>query len=75
MELQDYIKMNAKFKRMENLIDLWAIDYQFEKLVPLVNDGFNYDDIAEFILVRFDNFVQGGKLDQILEENNSKNIK
>jgi len=74
MKLQDYLQMNSKFTRMEQKVDLWAIDYQFEKLVPLVNDGYDYDDIVEFLQVRFDNFVHGGKLDQILEENKQKKL-
>lgn len=68
MKLQDYIKMNSKFTRMNNLVDLWAIDYQLEKLKPLIDDGFDYDDIADFLLVRWDNFVHGGKLDELLEQ-------
>lgn len=69
MKLQDYLTMNSKFAKMEKTIDLWSIDYAMEKLTPLVEDGFEYDDIANFILTRWDKFVQGGKLDQILEEN------
>ena len=72
MKLQDYLTMNAKFTRMQQRVDLWAIDYSFEKLAPLIEDGFEYDDIANFILTRFDNFVQNGKLDQILEDNKNQ---
>ena len=72
MKLQDYLTMNARFTRMQQKVDLWAIDYSFEKLVPLIEDGHNYDDIADFILTRFDNFVQNGKLDQILEDNKNQ---
>ena len=68
MKLQQYIEMNTKFTRMNNLVDSWAIEYQFEKLLPLVNDGYDYDDIVEFLQVRFDNFVHGGKLDELLEK-------
>jgi hypothetical protein len=49
MKLQDYLDMNSKFTRMEKSIDVWAVDYSMEKLVPLVEDGFEYDDIANFI--------------------------
>lgn len=75
MKLQDYIQMNTKFTRMSNLVDLWAIDYSFEKLLPLVNDGYDYDDIVEFLQVRFDNFVHGGKLDELLEQQKQKGEK
>lgn len=68
MKLQDYIQMNSKFTRMNNIVDVWAIDYQMEKLKPLIDAGFDYDDIADFLLVRWDNFVHGGKLDELLEQ-------
>lgn len=67
MKLQDYIEMNSRFTRMQNSVDLWAIDYSLEKLKPLVDDGYDYDDIAQFLLVRWDNFVHGGKLDELIE--------
>lgn len=67
MKLQEYIEMNSRFTRMQNSVDLWAIDYSLEKLKPLVDDGYDYDDIAQFLLVRWDNFVHGGKLDELIE--------
>lgn len=67
MKLQDYLQMNSKFKRMDSLVDTWSIDYAIEKLKPLVDAGFEYDDISEFILTRWDNFVHGGKLNELLE--------
>lgn len=73
MKLQDYIEMNSKFTRMQNSVDLWAIDYSLEKLKPLVDDGYDYDDIAQFLLVRWDNFVHGGKLDELLERDKQNN--
>lgn len=73
MKLQDYIEMNSKFTRMQNSVDLWAIDYSLEKLKPLVDDGYDYDDIAQFLLVRWDNFVHGGKLDELIERDKQNN--
>lgn len=67
MKLQDYLTMNSRFKRMEKVVDVWAIDYALEKLKPAIDDGFEYDDIANFILTRFDEFVHGGKLDELIE--------
>lgn len=76
MKLQDYITMNSKFTRMNASVDLWAIDYALEKLKPLVDDGYEYEDIADFILVRWDNFVHGGKLDELIErDKQNKNEK
>tara|TARA_E500000178_G_scaffold327601_1_gene356814 strand:+ start:1890 stop:2114 length:225 start_codon:yes stop_codon:yes gene_type:complete len=68
MKLQDYLIMNAKFKRMEKVVDVWAIDYALEKLKPAIDDGFEYEDIANFLLTRFDEFVQGGKLDELIKK-------
>lgn len=73
MKLQDYIEMNSRFTRMQNSVDLWALDYSLEKLKPLVDDGYDYDDIAQFLLVRWDNFVHGGKLDELIEKDKQNN--
>jgi hypothetical protein len=66
-QLKNYLELQSKFKRMEDTVDTWAIDYALEKLAPLVQDGFDYDDITNFILARWDLFVHGGKLDELLE--------
>lgn len=73
MKLQEYIEMNSRFTRMQNSVDLWAIDYSLEKLKPLVDAGYEYDDIAQFLLVRWDNFVHGGKLDELIERDKQNN--
>ena len=68
MKLQDYLTMNARFKRIEKIVDTWAIDYALEKLKPAIDDGFDYEDIANFLLTRWDEFVQSGKLDELIEK-------
>ena len=73
MKLQDYLTLNAKMKRIEQLIDTWQIDYALEKLKPAIDDGFEYEDIANFLLIRFDEFVQGGKLDELIERDKKMN--
>ena len=30
--------------------------------------GFDYDDITDFLLIRWDNFVHGGRLDELIEQ-------
>ncbi len=67
MKLQEYLEINSKMKRIEKLIDVYAIDYAIEKLKPAIDDGFEYEDITNFLLTRFDEFVQGGKLDELIE--------
>ena len=73
MKLQDYLTMNARMKRIEKLVDTWQIDYALEKLKPAIDDGFEYEDIANFLLTRFDEFVQGGKLDELIERDKKMN--
>ena len=73
MNLQDYLTLNSKMKRIEKLVDTWQIDYAFERLKPAIDDGFEYEDIANFLLIRFDEFVQGGKLDELIERDKKMN--
>jgi len=73
MKLQDYLMLNAKMKRIEQLIDTWQIDYALEKLKPAIDDGFEYEDIQNFLLIRFDEFIQGGKLDELIERDKKMN--
>ena len=73
MKLQDYLTLNSKMKRIEKLVDTWQIDYAFERLKPAIDDGFEYEDIANFLLIRFDEFVQGGKLDELIERDKKMN--
>lgn len=75
MKLQDYIKMNTRFTRMNELVDLWDVDYSLERLKPLIDHGFEYEDISEFLLVRFHHFVHGGKLDELLERDKQRGEK
>ena len=73
MKLQEYLEINSKMKRIEKLIDVYAIDYAIEKLKPAIDDGFEYEDITNFLLTRFDEFVQGGKLDELIERDKKIN--
>ena len=73
MKLQDYLLLNSKMKRIEKLVDTWQIDYALEKLKPAIDDGFDYEDIQNFLLIRFDEFIQGGKLDELIERDKKMN--
>ena len=73
MKLQDYLLLNARMKRIEKLVDTWQIDYALEKLKPAIDDGFEYEDIQNFLLIRFDEFIQGGKLDELIERDKKMN--
>ena len=73
MKLQDYLLINSKMKRIEKLVDTWKIDFALEKLKPAIDDGFEYEDIQNFLLIRFDEFIQGGKLDELIEQDKKMN--
>jgi hypothetical protein len=73
MKLQDYLLINSKMKRIEKLVDTWQIDFALEKLKPAIDDGFEYEDIQNFLLIRFDEFIQGGKLDELIEQDKKMN--
>ena len=73
MKLQDYLLLNSKMKRIEKLVDTWQIDYALERLKPAIDDGFEYEDIQNFLLIRFDEFIQGGKLDELIERDKKMN--
>lgn len=73
MKLQDYLLLNSRMKRIEKLVDTWQIDYALEKLKPAIDDGFEYEDIQNFLLIRFDEFIQGGKLDELIERDKKMN--
>ena len=73
MKLQDYLLLNARMKRIEKLVDTWQIDYALERLKPAIDDGFEYEDIQNFLLIRFDEFIQGGKLDELIERDKKMN--
>ena len=68
MKLQDYLEKHNKIQSMANKIDGWSLNYQFEKMVPLVEAGYDFQDIIDFFAVKFSDFVHGGRLDEILEE-------
>jgi hypothetical protein len=57
-KLQNYIDFQNKFNRMKSLVDDWAIDYNIEKLKPLLDDGFDGNDIIEYFTVRLIDYIE-----------------
>ena len=56
--LQNYIDLQNKFKRIESLIDIWAIEYHLEKFKPLIDDGFEADDIIQYFTVKLIDYIE-----------------
>lgn len=67
MKLQDYLDKHNRIKSMNSKIDEWSLNYQFEKLVPLIEAGYDFQDILDFFAVKLNDFVHNGKLDEVLE--------
>ena len=75
MKLQDYLDKHNKIQSMNSKIDEWSLNYQFEKLVPLIEAGYDFQDIIDFFAVKFSDFVHNGRLDEILKERKTEGEK
>lgn len=56
--LNNYLNYQAKFKKMDESIDEWAMRYQIEKLMPLLKEGFEYDEIVEYFAAKLSNYIE-----------------
>lgn len=56
--LNNYLNYHAKFKKMDESIDEWAMRYQIEKLIPLLKEGFEYDEIVEYFAAKLSNYIE-----------------
>jgi len=68
MKLQDYLDKHNKLKSMEGILDSWAIEYQIEKFLPLIKAGYDFQDIIDYFAIKLNDFVQHGRLDELLKE-------
>ena len=57
-KLQNYIDFQNKFKRMNNLVSEWQAEYAVEKFKPLIDDGFDGNDIIEYFTVRLIDYIE-----------------
>ena len=71
-KLQNYIDFQKKFNRMHELVDNWAIDYNIEKLKPLIDDGFDGNDIIEYFTVRLIDYIENKYEPTKKDENGGK---
>lgn len=68
MKLQDYLDKHNKLKSMDGILDSWAIEYQIEKFLPLIKAGYDFQDIIDYFAIKLNDFVQHGRLDELLKE-------
>jgi len=57
-KLQNYIDFQNKFKRMNNLVSEWQAEYAVEKFKPLIDDGFDGNDIIEYFTVKLIDYIE-----------------
>ena len=56
-KLENYLELKRKHERMRGLVDDWAFDYNIEKLKPLLDDGFEGNDLIEYFTVRLIDYI------------------
>ena len=56
-KLENYLEIKRKHERMRGLVDGWAFDYNIEKLKPLLDDGFEGNDLIEYFTVRLIDYI------------------
>lgn len=56
-KLDNYLNYRQKFERMDALVDDWAIEYHLEKFKPLIDDGFEYEEIMEYFAVKLNDYI------------------
>lgn len=57
-KLENYLEIKQKHDRMQSIVDVWAIDYNIEKLKPLLDDGFDGNDIIEYFTIRLIDYIE-----------------
>ena len=56
-KLQNYINFQKKFDRMNDLVNEWQVEYAVEKFKPLMDDGFDGNDIIEYFTVKLIDYI------------------
>ena len=57
-KLENYLEIKQKHDRMQSIVDVWAIDYNIEKLKPLLDDGFDGNDLIEYFTIRLIDYIE-----------------
>ena len=56
-KLQNYITLQNKFNRMKEIAGDWQVEYTIEKFRPLMDDGFDGNDIIEYFTVKLIDYI------------------
>lgn len=71
-KLQNYINFQKKFSRMNNLVSEWQVEYAVEKFKPLMDDGFDGNDIIEYFTVKLIDYIDNKYEPTKTDENGGK---
>jgi hypothetical protein len=71
-KLQNYINFQNKFKRMNDLLPEWQVEYSIEKFKPLIDDGFDGNDIIEYFTVKLIDYIENKYEPTKTDENGGK---
>jgi hypothetical protein len=56
-KLENYLEIKQKHDRMQLIVDVFAIDYNIKELKPLLDDGFDGNDIIEYFTIRLIDYI------------------
>ena len=51
-DVENYLNIRARVERIENLIGAFTMEYNCEKLMPLLNDGFEQQDLIDYFAIK-----------------------
>ena len=51
-DVENYLNVRARVERIENIIGGFTMEYNCEKLMPLLDDGFEQQDIIDYFAIK-----------------------
>jgi len=58
-KLENFLDIKAKHERMEKVetFDKWGVEFSIEKFKPLLDDGFDGNDVIEYFTVKLIDYI------------------
>tara|TARA_R110002153_G_scaffold158108_2_gene310147 strand:+ start:161 stop:367 length:207 start_codon:yes stop_codon:yes gene_type:complete len=56
-KLENFLEIKEKHDRMKELVEDYMIEYQLEKYKPLLDEGFDSNDIIEFFTIKLMKYI------------------
>tara|TARA_R110001606_G_scaffold68951_2_gene157570 strand:- start:9289 stop:9495 length:207 start_codon:yes stop_codon:yes gene_type:complete len=56
-KLENFLEIKEKHDRMKGLVEDYMIEYQLEKYKPLLDEGFDSNDIIEFFTIKLMKYI------------------